>query len=136
MAWPGGQLRQGRLSVENPVQAGSGVWLVTAVQAGVNPRPQVFCERLVDARDALGHRADGFLHGDPGAFLAGAGGPGASTQAGCTGEFVHKCIAFGADGFQPADVGPLLSLGEFLLKIAEPLTVRVECLPVQEVTQS
>jgi hypothetical protein len=65
---------------------------------------QVTCERSVDGGDAVGRCADGLLHRNPGALLAGAGRTDPPSQASGAGEFVQECVAFRADGVKPADV--------------------------------
>src|SRR5450631_2131675 len=129
------RLRPGGLSVEDPVQAVCGVWLVAAVQAGVDAGPEVPGERLIDGRDTVGRGADGLLHGDPGAFLAGAGGAATPPETGGAGELIQECVAFGAQGVQPAEVGPLFSFGELLTEVAEPLPVGLEGLLVEDVAE-
>jgi hypothetical protein len=97
---------------------------------------QVSCQRFVDGDDAVDGCADGLLHGDPGTFVAGAGCAGTSAEAGGAGELVEECVAFGADQVQPADVGLLFGLGEFLVEVADPLPVRIKGLLVEEVAEA
>jgi len=95
MCWP---------AVEDPVQGVCRVCLIAAVQAGVDAGLQVPSERPVDGRDAAGGRADGLVHGHPGAFLAGAGGAGTPAGTGRAGELMQECVAFCAQRVKPADV--------------------------------
>lgn len=51
------------------------------------------------------------------------------------GELIQECVAFSAQGVQPAEVGPLFSFGEFLIEVAEPLPVGLEGLLVEDVAE-
>ena len=80
-------------------------------------------EERVDGGDAIDCGGDRLLHRDPCAFLAGAGRPGAAAEAGGGASSPQQRVAFGVERVEPADVGPVLGLGEFLLEVAQPSPV-------------
>jgi hypothetical protein len=61
-------------------------------------------ERPANGRDAAGCRADGLLHGHPGAFLAGTGRASTPAETSGAGELMQECVAFCAQRGEPADV--------------------------------
>jgi hypothetical protein len=86
------------------VQVVCRIWLIAAVQAGVDAGLQVPSERPVNGRDAAGGRTDRLLHGHPGAFLAGTGRAGTPAETGGAGEFMQERVAFCAQRVKSADV--------------------------------
>ncbi|MEP7025863.1 MAG: hypothetical protein ABJB47_19100 [Actinomycetota bacterium] len=92
-------------------------------------------EGFVDGGDAVDRRADGFLDGDPGAFLAGSGRAGPAAESGGAGELGQQGVAFTADGVLPSEVRPFVCFAELLIKVTQPLSVGVEDLLVEGVAE-
>jgi hypothetical protein len=109
---PSGGRRPGGIASRGSSRGCRRVRLVAAVHAGMDAGLQVLCERCIDSSNSVYGGADSHLHGDPGTFLAGAGRARTSAEACGAGELVQECVAFCAYRIQPADVGPLLRLGE------------------------
>jgi hypothetical protein len=119
--------------VEDPVSFVVRGRLVAAVQAGANRGPQVPAERRIDGGDAIDRGGDRLGGGDPCAFVAGAGYPCPSAEAGRGGQLANERVAFGVQGVEPTDVGPILGLGEIAFDVAQPSAVRLARLVVEHV---